>query len=202
MKTLILAEGKDDQMVLRAMLEAWGVQNTEVRSYDGRDKLRSYLKGFKASPDYTQAHFSKIIITRDNDDDPAAAWTSLHDHLRNQLNLNVGSPGELVPNDFGTKVTAFCVPNEGQSGMIETLCVDSLDEDQQAKLACVSQFVECVGKHISNTVHEKIRFKAWLLTSGNPRFDLKMAIKDAHFNFDAPCFSALKAIIAPSEADQ
>ena len=136
LEKLLLAEGETDVNFLEALCKHLGIAaQVEIRSYDGKSKLRQYLRTIAATAEF-QTVVKSLGVTRDCDENPAAALQSVNDAI-----AGAGIPASLKRN-------VALIPDSATPGAIEALfqrAVRGLPVFQ-----CVDDFFNCVsGKGIT-----------------------------------------------------
>ncbi len=135
---LLLVEGKDEELFFGALIKQLGLQNIQVMGIAGKTNLRPNLKALTLSP-----RFPEVIplgVVRDADDDPSAAFQSVHDALRA---VDLPAPERpLVSAGESPRVTVMILPAENASGMLEDLCLKAVESD--SAMTCVEQYFQCL----------------------------------------------------------
>lgn len=114
---LLLVEGRDEELVLSALLRHLGIYDVQVQGYGGKNRLRYFLTTVTNEPNFDQ--IQSIGIVRDADNNAQAALQSVQSSLR-----NVGLPAPqtfLVPADDTPKVAVFIMPDNANPGALEDL---------------------------------------------------------------------------------
>lgn len=79
-KTLVLCEGKDDELVMQSLANHARVgENLVFKEYGGESRLRSFLLTLKKQGEFADGQYAKILITRDADQNYQAAVHTLRD---------------------------------------------------------------------------------------------------------------------------
>lgn len=141
---IVLCEGKEDKQVLECLLADMGIDQVEVRKYEGKDNLRQALKLLIKSPEFTRGQYTRILVTRDADEDWDSAWASMRDTIQNVFKIQLNDAIEWVPINEDTQITAWVFPGHGQKGMIETLCLDVARQTNPEAFECLDQYTDCL----------------------------------------------------------
>lgn len=137
-KPLVLCEGKEDKLVIETLADHAGLTGKIVfEDYGGKDNLRNYLRLLKASPEFVRGEYSKILVTRDADTDYASAWDASKGAVRDVFSITPGSLGAWEQIEGGPSITVWIIPGPDQTGMIETLCVESSRSAIPEVLTCL-----------------------------------------------------------------
>ncbi len=140
---LLLVEGpRDDERFFKALLKKLGIEEkVQVIPIYGKTNLRYRLKAVVEAPKQDDAlEIASIGIVRDADTDPSAAFRSVRDALR-----DIGFPvpqKPLLAVGERPRVIVMILPDENSIGMIEDLCLRSVDKD--AAIVCVEQYFQCL----------------------------------------------------------
>lgn len=122
---LAIVEGKDDQNFLRSLIIARSLPSFHVVRYEGKDKLRRFLKVLPVTPGFEKV--GALAVFRDADQSAENASVS----VRNAL-----AAAKLPAPDYGGAVKVgtirtifFISPDNGSPGEIEDCCNSSVVED-------------------------------------------------------------------------
>ena len=137
-----VVEGRDEQEFFPALIASRGLPDYQIICYEGKDKLRAYLKALSLTPGF---QFVKgIAIFRDADDNPEGAA----DSVRNALKA-AGLPAARAPMTVANDQphTIYCiVPGGGAGGELEDACNASIADDGRFGL-----YTDFVGKFQDHT---------------------------------------------------
>ena len=190
---LLIGEGKDEVMFFEAYLKHLKIEDIQVELYNGKTSLKTYLKTLKLRPGYI--NLESLGITRDADDSATNAFQSVSNSLKNTKFSYPRKIGEIVGDN--PKVSIFILPNQKNRGMLEDLCLASLDADPI--LNCVEDYFKCILKQ-SNKKHKKkdlakAKIHAWLASQDEPDKRLGEATKSGYLSWDNFAFNDLKQFI-------
>ena len=199
-KPLVLCEGKEDKLVIETLAEHAGLTGKlAFDDYGGKDNLRNYLKLLKARPEYVRGEYSKVLVTRDADSDFPSAWDAAKGSIQDVFSIAPGSPGAWVRIDDRPEIAAWIIPGPGQSGMIETLCVESSRSKIPDLLTCLDSFVACLNSNHGKPIHEKARFAIWTIAASGPvikdRLSMERAIPQLPIDWNDQVFDSLRSIL-------
>nr|WP_265594866.1 DUF3226 domain-containing protein [Haloferula sp. BvORR071] len=153
----------------------------------------------KAEGRFTSGELKRILVTRDADDNPAAAWFSLSGAVNSTFGLAVESPGQWHQVERGPQIAAWLIPAQGSAGMIETLCMRAASGKSQEAFNCLDPFVACLEGWRNTKLHEKERFAYWTICgqSDDPRkrLSLERALDRLDIDWDHKAFASLRQIL-------
>jgi hypothetical protein len=135
---ILIVEGREEELFFGALIEHLGLQNIQIMPIGGKEQLRRNLKALARSPS-----FAKVVslgIVRDANANPSAAFQSVRDALQA---VNLPAPDRpLVPTGRKPQVTVMIVPEGDAPGMLEDLCLGSVQSDPAS--LCVEQYFQCL----------------------------------------------------------
>ena len=135
---LLVVEGREEELFFGAIVRDLGLQDIQVIGIGGKMNLRRNLRALTLSPCFTEV--VSLGVVRDANDNPSAAFQSVHDALQA---VNLPAPGRsLMPTGDVPQVTVMILPEEGMRGMLEDLCLKSVAKD--SAMVCVTQYFECL----------------------------------------------------------
>lgn len=196
-RTLVLCEGKEDRLVMQGLAKHAGLEGRlDFLDYGGESNLRPYLANLKVSPGYARGEYGKILITRDADKSFDGAWQSIRDSIKVVFSLTVMRPGVWIRNEDGIDLAAWVIPGPGQSGMIETLCLEAARATTPEIFDCLDPFMKCIGRLHNEAPHEKVRFAIWtILAQGKTakdRLSVELALKRIPISWENEAFRDLR----------
>ena len=194
---LLIGEGNDEVLFFKALLKNMAISDVEVESYEGKSNLFDYLEALGDRPGFSR--LTVLVVTRDADADPASALASVRGAL--QRNDFVVPPQPGVKLEGKPAVSFLILPDSGQAGMLEDLCLASLKHD--AAWSCVGTYFDCLQEQGLFPSHEaKARFRAWLaVQSKSDVRGVGGAAKEDFFNWDSEAFAGLKMVFSQAFAD-
>ncbi len=185
LEKLLLVEGETPAHFFEAALKEIGLASeVEIRSYGGISQLAGYL-GVLGSTAEFKAKVRSVGVVRDAEDDPAAA--------RRAVEAAVRGAG-LAP---AVKVAIAILPDDNTAGMIETLCVRTVDSTPLFE--CVSQFLTCAEDKGAvlpqGPIRAKHQVQAYLATLPNPQMMPGLAAYKGAWPFSHAAFAAVRAFL-------
>jgi hypothetical protein len=174
-----------------------GLGNVQVLAYQGKAKLAEFLSDLSKLSGASQ--IKCLAITRDADEDAAAAYES--------VNYAIAHSPEWVQK---LRAAVYILPGEGKQGALESLWLRSLEDDPRVE--CVEAFFDCIQAKgwIPSAVFskkDKARAQLWIAMKDTPneRFGIaawhgrretdKPWMKDSWVNFDHPAFDELRQFL-------
>lgn len=184
---LLLVEGRDEELVLGALLRHLGIRDVQVQSYGGKNRLGYFLATVAGEPNFEQ--IQSLGIVRDADADARAALQSVQSGLRNG--------GLPAPQDFlisagnAPRVSVFIMPDNGGPGALERLCLNAWADDPA--MECVAAFMQCVQDNaaIQPADGDKARIHAFLASRNDPDLRLGEAAQRGYLPWNNPAFAEL-----------
>jgi hypothetical protein len=188
---LLIGEGVDEVRFFKALLGHLGLGQIQVEQYGGKTKLSRYLKNLPNIPGF--AKLVSIGVTRDADSDPASALQSVTSGLH-----QAGLPSPSVhgaPQTITPKMTVFILPSAQNTGMLEDLCMNSVELD--SALGCVDEYLACVLQRSNRQPANlaKARVHAWLASNVKPDLRLGEAAEAGLWPWASAAFDGLKEFL-------
>lgn len=188
---LLLVEGKDDEGFFKALLKQLQLEDIEIRNFDGTPNFSTYLKTLKVTPGFSEV--ASLGIVRDADKDYNSAFQSICTGLQ-QAKINIPKR-PLVTAEGEPKVTVYIFPDCQNSGMLETLCLKSLENDPV--FPCMEEYFTCMQNHseVMPKNLPKAKLGAFLASRQNPNLLVSNAARAGYFPWDNPVFDLVKQFI-------
>ena len=187
---LLLVEGRDEELVLGALLRHLGIYDVQVQNYGGKNRLGYFLATVTGEPNFDQ--IQSLGIVRDADDDARSALESVQGSLRN-VGLSVPETF-LDPVGNAPAVSVFIMPDNDGPGALERLCLNAWAEDPA--MPCVDAFMQCVQDNVDMTPNaaDKARVHAFLASRETPDLRLGLAAQQGYLPWNS-AFDALSAFL-------
>lgn len=154
---IILVEGKDDQCFLIKLLQFLKIEDFQIINFEGKAKFNTE-EGFEAflnMPGYEKVKCISVVC--DADEDVHATFQSIVNVIK-KYGISVPyKPGEFIEKN-GMKVGVFIMPDCEHAGMLEDLCLESVQE--KPEMECVKKYLDCVDSKVSPENKPKNRSKA------------------------------------------
>ena len=196
---LIVVEGRHDVAFFKALIDHMS-SSTEIASKDfqvtlpgkdrgGKTEQRPFVKALAQLGVFRETVMS-IGIVRDADDNPEGAFQTVKDLL-----VDAGLPCPSAPYQSiagPPRVAIAILPDAARKGMLETLCVESVQETPA--MQCVEEYLDCLQMRCNCTLAHLWKARAQAFLASCPRPDLRVgeAAQKGYWNWDSPVFNQLK----------
>lgn len=188
---LLVVEGKEEELFFGALIKHLGLQNAQVIGVGGKTTLRQNLKALTLSPGFADVIFLGVV--RDANDNPSAAFQSVHNALQA---ANLPAPERpLVPVGDSPRVAVMILPEEGEAGMLEDLCLKSVMQDPA--MHCVEQYFECLrqkGLPLPSNI-SKAKVQVFLASRRRAGLRLGETAEAGYWPWDAETFQQVKTFL-------
>lgn len=187
----LLVEGEDARHFFLALIRHLNLGEIQIQNFGGIKQIHGFLKGFMNLPG-----FSKVVsigVVRDAEKDPESAFQSVRTALRN---AGLPSPKKQEMFEGQPRTGVWILPNAFSSGMLETLCLESVQEDPA--MVCVDQFFECLKSHkISEPENmDKAKAHAFLSSRKKPNLLVGQAAEKGYWNWNDSSFERAKTLLS------
>jgi len=192
---LLLVEGQEEVHFFNALIKYMKINDIHIETYEGKDKLGSFLEGLVKMSDFKQNKVVSIGIERDANSRPESALQSVQGALKN---YNLPVPRKvLIPFGKEPMVTVMIVPGITKPGMLEDLCLESAEKDPAMK--CVNDYFKCLKKRNIDLPPKnkmsKAKVHTFLASRKDPELELGVAALRKYWNFDSKAFNDIKKFI-------
>lgn len=187
----LLVEGRDEELFFDALTRYLGIDNLQIENYQGKDKLRPYLRAFVATPGFDRVE--TIAVVRDADSNARSALQSVQDSLEA---VNLPPPrGELISTGSNPSTIVLILPGNSEHGALEDICLRALEMDPA--MDCVSAFMDCVSRSVSSPPQNpsKARIHAFLASREDPELRLGEAAQRGYLTWESPAFEQIKQLL-------
>jgi len=189
--TLLVVEGDEDKAFFEAFVRYLRLENIQIMPIGGKTQLRRNLKLLVKSPGFFEVRSLGII--RDADENPDAAFQSVRDALR-----NAGLPAPerpLSPTSLSPKVTVMILPNEYESGRLETLCLKAVKDNPA--MICVDEYFQCLQRRSLTLPKnmDKAKIHVFLASKEEPDKRLGEAAQAGYWPWEAEAFDQVKTFL-------
>jgi len=189
---ILLVEGADEVYFLIHFLKAVSLGDTiQILPYGEIKRFKDFLESLKKLPGFSGVE--SIGIMRDADENPSSAFQSVTDALEKAGFDKPNEPLKTVGNS--PKITIMIIPNIKIRGALESLLLETVDDD--STMICVNDYIKCLieNKVLSKENTSKIaKAKLYSYLAAKRKAGLKIgeAAKAEYWNFDSPVFEQLK----------
>ncbi len=199
----LLVEGYDSYLFSQELLKFMGFERRiEVRNFGGNNDLKAFLELFGAKVDFNPV-VRRLGIVRDAESGTAqSALTSVQGCLRSVRAVELPPPSQMRHFEGDpVAVGVFILPNCKDVGMLETLCIEAVEEIERtggaAVLPCVDKFFNCLkqakGELPKNPA--KARFAGYLVARDKTDRQLGRAAQQGAVPWEAKAFDPLKGFL-------
>ena len=143
----LVVEGFSALRFFTALLRKMKINQIQIQDFRGKDELEDFLLALKITGDFNTV--VSIGIVRDADNDPSAAFASVCSALRDAELYKPSQPAKFEGVD--PRIGVLILPNANESGMLETICLQSVSNDPAIK--CIEDYLDCLR---SNCLQEPI----------------------------------------------
>ena len=188
----LLVDGNDASWFFSALLQELSIAEIQIQNYGGNDELRGFLKQFSKAPGFSE-RVKSLGIVRDAENTPKGAFQSVLSALRTAKLPVPKSPSKLT--NTRPQVSVFIVPDAQTNGMLETICLRSVEDDPA--ISCIDEYFSCLEERLgflpSNM--EKARLQAFLSSRKKVHRMLGIAAKQGIWPWNSPAFESMKDFV-------
>ena len=188
---LLLVEGKDEVNLFEAIVKhclEGGSQQVQVLEVGGKDQFRKLFAAIKIAAQ-ARPTLRSIGVVRDADDNARGSFQSVCDSIRNVDYEPPARHGEF--SNAAPSIGVFIVPDGSETGAIETLCRQSVQDTPAAK--CVDEYLGYLTTR--NALESRNAYKtfthAYLAAGQNPVARVGEGAQQGVWNFQSPAFMDL-----------
>ena len=179
---LLIVEGKDEVEFFKVFFNKKNIQGIQIMDSGGRDNFKKLLpvlqKNFNT--------LTSLAIIQDADDKPPnVRFDSICSTL---TRCDLGPPNDIA--SFNTKATPkvgiFIIPDGESKGMLESLCLSTIESKEKETLKCVDEFMKCIeikSKKPKNPY--KAHHRAFLAAMPDDTPSLGVAAQKGYWDFDS-----------------
>ncbi len=181
---VVVVEGKEEELFFSALAGHLELQNIQIMPIGGKEQLRRNLRALTLSPRFAQV--ISLGVVRDANANPSAAFQSVRDALQA---VNLPAPERsLVSIGCDPRVTVMILPAQGDSGMLEDLCLKAVASEPA--MLCVEQYFQCLLQRGLSlpTNPSKARVQAFLASKPKPGKRLGEAAQAGYWPWDDNAF--------------
>lgn len=188
---LLLVEGSHEKDFFTKLLETMEIDDIQTEPVGGKYSFKPNINNLPKYPNFDIV--KSIGIVRDADTDFKGTFESVRDALREGGFPVPDKP--MIPTGDNPSVAVFIMPDNGNKGALEELCIESIREDPV--LECVEQYFDCL-KLIQDKEHlhlSKAQVQVYL--AKEPDGDIHMGIASQRdiWQWNSPVFNEIKEFI-------
>jgi len=191
---VVLVEGNEDKRFFGALVKRLNLDTFQVFAVGGKAKFAGWLRAIKSSPGF--ATVRHLIVIRDADEDPKAAFQSIRTAL-----INAGLPAPERPlastGDTRPVVTIAILPGGDRPGKLEDLCLESVNQDPA--FSCLDEYFKCLESCLPPEEFpqdlSKAKVHAFLASRREPDLRLGEAAEKGYWPLDSESFTSIKELL-------
>lgn len=199
-------EGKDDRTAIYKLVNELGIDNIQVAYMEGKDKgkqfadiLAAALKTSTSKKIYIKAF--GVILDAD-DKEPTSSFQKVCSILKEIQNRRIKNMEFDIPKKCAiftnstTKVGVYIMPDCVSTGMLETLCLKSVEDDPFYK--CVENFIDQALNIQPDLDHiDKRKSMAFiaLKSKDGQKKSVGDAVNEKIFNINSSAFDGIKEFL-------
>ncbi len=189
-KKVLAVEGKDEVNFFEALLKHLGIVGFEIRDVGGKDQFKKKLPALVHTSGFSDVEV--LVVVRDADNDPDAAFDSVRDVL---LYQRLEPPDRMNRFSNGNpRIGIFIMPGNSDTGMLEDLCLKTVGE--HPAMGCVNTFIDCVSG-LDNPPNIMAKAKAQVFLAAMPKIvnSIGVGAQKGYWNLDSDELIDLKSFI-------
>jgi hypothetical protein len=190
---VLAVEGKDDANFFVALLTHLNIDSIQIIPMGGKQPIHDKIAAIKAMRGFSST-VTSLGIAIDADNDYRSAFQAVSNCLR-RLDFSVPT-GPLHCAGTNPKVTVMLLPSSNNNGMLEDLCLRSVQTD--SVMPCLDAFFQC-AVHSATTPPQNIskaKVHAFLATRTIPDKRLGEAALASYWPFTSSVFDEVKQFIS------
>lgn len=198
---LVVGEGTGDASFIGYLCRSRNISGFQVEDARGESKFVSHIKGLKSRRGYER--LKAVLIVSDNDESPEASFTKIRNYLKD---AKVPSPeAELTVARWTREGLAFVVmmiphvDGKPVRGCLETLLLQSIEENQPALKACIDEFQTCMAAARTKNQTDKLRLRCFVaaMYAADPNLALSFVVSPtkALVDLNHSCFNEIATFL-------
>ncbi len=201
LRKLIAVEGQDEVCFFNELLNHIEIRDVEVREVGGKDQFKDKFAGFIKLRRFDE--LESIAFVCDADKKSAVrSFNSLCGIIENVTAEEPSFSGNIVlPSRMGEfsegnpKIGIYVMPNNSECGMLENLCLDSVEDDPA--MECVNEFLECALQLDEKPKNKaKAKVQTFLASKEEIVNRLGLGAMKGYWKFESPAWDELKTFIS------
>lgn len=203
-RKLIAVEGQDEVNFFNELIKFIGISDIEVWEVGGKTQFKPKFAGFIKLRGFDELKSIAFICDADNRNSRSAerSFRSLCRNIENVATEEPSFSGNIVlPSRMGEfsesnpKIGIYVMPNNSNSGMLENLCLNSVEDDPA--MECVNEFIECalqLDEKPKNIAKAKVQ--TFLASKEEIVNRLGLGALKRYWKFESPAWDELKTFIS------
>ena len=190
----IFCEGKDDELVLKALCDHLGLKGIRFEPVRGKDQFGKILADFTKLSEFVKGQIDTIVLIGDADIDPKASFQRLCSAV-DKADARLATPknaGEFT--NGSTRVGIYIIGGPDGTGALEDTCLASVGAEPE--FPCVGEYFDCITRRSGRTLASaKAKMRVWL--ASHEDFDPRpgAAAEKGCWNSNSPVFDELKTFL-------
>lgn len=189
---ILAVEGKDECNFFDELLKNININNIQLIDIGGIDKFKYHIPLLIKSDGFTKVEVIGFI--RDAEKNQAS---SAFNSICNILRRNKLTPPSSIRNTSinKPKIGIFIMPNNQDSGMLEDLCLKSIELLPIS--GCIDKYIDCFkyDTDLDKYNESKSKVLSYLATNIPIVNSLGLAAKRKYWNFNNSCFDDVKTFL-------
>ena len=189
---VLIVEGEDEKRLFSELIAYLNLPDIEIRDIGGKTKFRRNIRALAITSGFDMV--ASVGVIRDADDNPAGAFQSVCDALQD---AGLARPTEpLQPVGDSPRITVMILPDGETSGMLEDLCLESVEEDPAMR--CVDEYFKCLQERLEGLPRNlsKAKVHAFLASRERPGLRLGEAAQKRYWPWEHPAFEQVKRFLS------
>ncbi len=184
---IIGVEGKDEINFFRALFNYLNIRDIQLIDFGGKDNFNNRIEQIVKLENFNNV--SHLGLIRDADNDSEAAFKSVKNSLK-KVNLPTPDNNQCFSSKGVPKTGIFIMPGDNKTGMLEDLCIETIDNNTNE---CIKNLIECVEEKPDKI--EKSIIQIYLAVKNPIVNSLGLGALKGHINFDDNRMEAIKEFV-------
>lgn len=186
---LLLVEGRDEEVFFEALFRKRNISKIQVMESGGKEQFARELPEIIKLPNFRTV--SSLAVVQDADQNAGKTFKSICSVLKNN-DLKAPERPESFTSEV-PRVGIFVIPGENSLGMLESLCLSTVESgESKGLLECVDSFMDCVKKESAGNKKyknpknlNKARCRAFLAAMEEDTSALGIAAEKGYWNLSS-----------------
>lgn len=191
--SLLMVEGKDEGNFFKALFSVLGITHVQIEDIGGKDRFDAAIRAFSKMQGFDE--ITNLGFVRDAENTPAsAAFMSICSSLQH---IDVQPPSAVgrVERIANRKIGIFIMPNNSNPGMLETICLDSIQQN-----TLYTDYILPYTDYLATDIYkdniqfnkEKSEVQIYLASKLPLVNSLGLGAINGHWDFNHPVFDDIK----------
>ena len=194
--SLLMVEGKDECNFFKALFVILGINHVQIEDMGGKDRFDAAIRAFSKMQGFDE--IVNLGFVRDAENPPAAAaFMSICGSLQH-IDLEPPKTIGKVEKIQNRKIGIFIMPNNHNPGMLETICIDSIQQSALYKdyiLPYTDHLTMNMYKNNGQFNRTKSEIQIYLASKIPLVSSLGLGAVNGHWDFDHPVFDDIKQFL-------